>query len=225
MTQPRHVSVPPSQTDSSRAGTRMMNDHPWKPLTLAAYPRPEGSRSNYGAVERILKNYESAARAQQNQSQQDGVSSSPNISIRQEETGHRTGHAGHGPPSLTSHSETHTDFTHLTDAQHTRTAQQPQCHECERVASNSAGERRRVVRLIFLPPEELLEACPSSQPTPPLPVGQPLPHFLSLHLLLSLYHPSRTSILPTPQTHFLLHLLSRLSHRDCHHLISTSLCD
>ncbi|XP_041798572.1 protein SOGA3a isoform X2 [Chelmon rostratus] len=91
MTQPghqaqqRHVSAPHSQSDSSRPGPRMMNDHPWKPLTLAAYPRPEGSRSNYGAVERILKNYESAARAQQNQSQQDEVSSSPNISVRQEE--------------------------------------------------------------------------------------------------------------------------------------------
>lgn len=79
MTQPRHVS------DSSRPSPRMMNDHPWKPLTLAAYPRPEGSRSNYGAVERILKNYESAARAQQNQSQPDETPSSPNFAVRQEE--------------------------------------------------------------------------------------------------------------------------------------------
>lgn len=83
--QPRHASGLPSQSDTSRPGPRMMNDHPWKPLTLAAYPRPEGSRSNYGALERILKNYESAARAQQNQSQQDEMSSSPNISVRQEE--------------------------------------------------------------------------------------------------------------------------------------------
>ncbi|XP_053699617.1 uncharacterized protein KIAA0408-like isoform X2 [Synchiropus splendidus] len=58
--QPKAVQEP------CRAGRRMMNDHPWKPLTLAAYPRPEGSRSNYGAVEKILKNYESAAQAQQN---------------------------------------------------------------------------------------------------------------------------------------------------------------
>ncbi|KAM8826665.1 uncharacterized protein KIAA0408-like isoform 4-T4 [Synchiropus picturatus] len=58
--QPKAVQEP------SKAGRRMMNDHPWKPLTLAAYPRLEGSRSNYGAVEKILKNYESAARAQQN---------------------------------------------------------------------------------------------------------------------------------------------------------------
>lgn len=64
--QPRHKPGSPHQPDSSKPALRMMNDHPWKPLTLAAYPRPEGSRSNYGAVERILKNYESAARAQQN---------------------------------------------------------------------------------------------------------------------------------------------------------------
>uniref|UniRef100_A0A3Q2DF35 MTCL family member 3a n=1 Tax=Cyprinodon variegatus TaxID=28743 RepID=A0A3Q2DF35_CYPVA len=57
----------PFQTDSSRPLARIMNEHPWKPLTLAAYPRPEGSRSNYGAVERILKNYESAALAQQDE--------------------------------------------------------------------------------------------------------------------------------------------------------------
>ncbi|XP_054897967.1 uncharacterized protein LOC129367492 isoform X2 [Poeciliopsis prolifica] len=65
--QPRQRSDSPHQPDSSRPVPRIMNEHPWKPLTLAAYPRPEGSRSNYGAVERILKNYESAARAQQNE--------------------------------------------------------------------------------------------------------------------------------------------------------------
>lgn len=63
----RQRSDSPYQSNSSRLVPRIMNDHPWKPLTLAAYPRPEGSRSNYGAVERILKNYESAARAQQNE--------------------------------------------------------------------------------------------------------------------------------------------------------------
>ncbi|XP_041649130.1 uncharacterized protein LOC121513436 isoform X2 [Cheilinus undulatus] len=85
MTEPKNVSTPAHQSDSSRPGPRMMNDHPWKPLTLAAYPRPEGSRSNYGAVERILKNYESAAREKQSQSQQDGKCPSPNISTRKEE--------------------------------------------------------------------------------------------------------------------------------------------
>uniref|UniRef100_A0A673CNZ2 Si:ch211-151o1.4 n=2 Tax=Sphaeramia orbicularis TaxID=375764 RepID=A0A673CNZ2_9TELE len=85
--QPKHVS-PPSQSEITRPGPRVMNDHPWKPLTLAAYPKPEGSRSNYGAVERILKNYETAARAQQNRNQQKETSSSPNLSITQENVKH-----------------------------------------------------------------------------------------------------------------------------------------
>ncbi|XP_068452457.1 protein SOGA3a isoform X2 [Clinocottus analis] len=78
-TQPRLAPVlPPSQPDSSsRTGPRAMSEHPWKALTLAAYPRPEGSRSNYGAVERILRNYESAARAQQNQSRPNGTDCRP----------------------------------------------------------------------------------------------------------------------------------------------------
>ncbi|KAM9352890.1 protein SOGA3a [Symphorus nematophorus] len=119
--QPRHVSAPPSQSDSSRPGPRMMNDHPWKPLTLAAYPRPEGSRSNYGAVERILKNYESAARAQQNQSQQDEVSSRHNISVRPEETVTELDMLDMDPlplPPTLRHTQTsHTSQTHSTHAQ------------------------------------------------------------------------------------------------------------
>lgn len=86
MSQPRHVSSPSSQPDGARPSPRMLNDHPWKPLTLAAYPRPEGSRSNYGALERILKNYESAARAEENQSQRREASSSPSTSIQKGET-------------------------------------------------------------------------------------------------------------------------------------------
>ncbi|XP_076592974.1 uncharacterized protein LOC143324419 isoform X2 [Chaetodon auriga] len=118
---PRHVSAPHSQSDSSRPGPRMMNDHPWKPLTLAAYPRPEGSRSNYGALERILKNYESAARAQQNQGHQDEVSSSPNISVRQEETVTELDMLDMDPlplPPALRHAQTsHTSQTHTTHAQ------------------------------------------------------------------------------------------------------------
>uniref|UniRef100_A0A3Q4H0T2 MTCL family member 3a n=1 Tax=Neolamprologus brichardi TaxID=32507 RepID=A0A3Q4H0T2_NEOBR len=72
------------ESDPSRPGPRIMNDHPWKPLTLAAYPRPEGSRSNYGAVERILKNYESAARAQQNQQNEMHSNSNPFFSAAHE---------------------------------------------------------------------------------------------------------------------------------------------
>uniref|UniRef100_A0A3B4BA46 Uncharacterized protein n=1 Tax=Periophthalmus magnuspinnatus TaxID=409849 RepID=A0A3B4BA46_9GOBI len=74
--QPKHVSAP---SDCYRPGLRMMNEHPWKPLTLAAYPRPEGSRSNYGAVERILKNYETAAKSMN----QKETGSSPNLSVRE----------------------------------------------------------------------------------------------------------------------------------------------
>ncbi|KAM7382584.1 hypothetical protein PAMP_002310 [Pampus punctatissimus] len=120
-TQPKHVSVPSSLSDSSRPGPRMMNDHPWKPLTLAAYPRPEGSRSNYGAVERILKNYESAARAQQNQSQQSEKTSSPNLSVKQEEDATELDmldmHPLPSPPTLRHTQPSHTSQTHTTYAQ------------------------------------------------------------------------------------------------------------
>ncbi|XP_068999362.1 protein SOGA3a [Embiotoca jacksoni] len=121
MTQPRHGSVSPYQSDSSRPGPRMMNDHPWKPLTLAAYPRPEGSRSNYGALERILKNYESAARAQQNQSQQNEMPSSPNFSVRQEEDVLQLDMLDMDPlplpPALRYTQTSHTSQTHTTRAQ------------------------------------------------------------------------------------------------------------
>ncbi|XP_077577336.1 uncharacterized protein LOC144199525 isoform X2 [Stigmatopora nigra] len=73
---PKLGSLPSSQNGCSRPVPRTLNDHPWKPLTLAAYPRPEGSRSNYGALERILKHYESAAQSQP----QDETASSPNQS-------------------------------------------------------------------------------------------------------------------------------------------------
>ncbi|XP_064198564.1 protein SOGA3a isoform X2 [Anguilla rostrata] len=44
----------------SNIGSWVLKDQPWKPTTLAAYPRPADSRSNYGAVEKILKSYESS---------------------------------------------------------------------------------------------------------------------------------------------------------------------
>uniref|UniRef100_A0A8D2ZZY5 MTCL family member 3a n=1 Tax=Scophthalmus maximus TaxID=52904 RepID=A0A8D2ZZY5_SCOMX len=120
MTQPRHAPVPPSQTDSSRQGPRMMNDHPWKPLTLAAYPRPEGSRSNYGAVERILKNYESAARAQQSQCQPNDTAST-NLSVGQEENVTELDMLDMDPlplpPTLRHTKTSHTSHTHTTHSQ------------------------------------------------------------------------------------------------------------
>ncbi|KAL6108888.1 kiaa0408 [Pungitius sinensis] len=98
----RHESVPPSQSDPARPGPRMMNEHPWKALTLAAYPRPEGSRSNYGAVERILKNYESAARALQNQSLPSEMDCSPDASGGQEGNVAGRHMPGIDPPALPS---------------------------------------------------------------------------------------------------------------------------
>lgn len=50
--------------------SRILEDNPWKPSTLAAYPRPVESRSNYGAVERILKSYEDQNRSQDQQQSQ-----------------------------------------------------------------------------------------------------------------------------------------------------------
>nr|XP_055067993.1 protein SOGA3a isoform X1 [Misgurnus anguillicaudatus] len=50
--------------------SRILEDNPWKPSTLAAYPRPLESRSNYGAVERILKSYKDLDRCQDQQQSQ-----------------------------------------------------------------------------------------------------------------------------------------------------------
>ncbi|KAM9390978.1 uncharacterized protein ACWYII_034239 isoform 2-T2 [Salvelinus alpinus] len=55
----------------------VMSDQPWKPLTLAAL-RPSESRSNYGAVERILKSYENTAWSQRYQNHTQPAESSPN---------------------------------------------------------------------------------------------------------------------------------------------------
>ncbi|XP_062320685.1 uncharacterized protein KIAA0408-like isoform X1 [Osmerus eperlanus] len=74
-----------AQADTSRPGRRILNDHPWKPLTLAAYPRPPDSRSNYGAVEKILKSYESAAWAQQYQQRQPSLIQGPQPGFSQGE--------------------------------------------------------------------------------------------------------------------------------------------
>lgn len=73
------LRLPSVQPEPSRTGPRVMNDHPWKPLTLAAYPRPEGSRSNYGALERILKNYESAGQTGHELKEQAEVLSSSSV--------------------------------------------------------------------------------------------------------------------------------------------------
>ncbi|KAG1936141.1 microtubule cross-linking factor [Pimephales promelas] len=46
-----------AKKDMCSTRSRILEENPWKPSTLAAYPRPMESRSNYGAVERILKCY------------------------------------------------------------------------------------------------------------------------------------------------------------------------
>lgn len=57
----------PEQTkqDVPNTRSRVLDENPWKPSTLAAYPRPLESRSNYGAIERILKSYENLGHSQQ----------------------------------------------------------------------------------------------------------------------------------------------------------------
>ncbi|KAI1885568.1 hypothetical protein AGOR_G00205140 [Albula goreensis] len=53
-----------SARGTGESGSWVLKDQPWKPTTLAAYPRPADSRSNYGAVEKILKSFESSGGAQ-----------------------------------------------------------------------------------------------------------------------------------------------------------------
>ncbi|KAJ8354082.1 hypothetical protein SKAU_G00216490 [Synaphobranchus kaupii] len=59
----RSGSTGSSAPGTSNIGSWVLKDQPWKPTTLAAYPRPADSRSNYGAVEKILKSYESGSQS------------------------------------------------------------------------------------------------------------------------------------------------------------------
>ncbi|XP_026769851.3 uncharacterized protein KIAA0408 isoform X1 [Pangasianodon hypophthalmus] len=54
-----------TKQDMPNTRSRVLDENPWKPSTLAAYPRPLESRSNYGAIERILKSYENLGHSQQ----------------------------------------------------------------------------------------------------------------------------------------------------------------
>ncbi|KAG7336228.1 hypothetical protein KOW79_000921 [Hemibagrus wyckioides] len=54
-----------TKQDMPNTRSRVLDENPWKPSTLAAYPRPLESRSNYGAIERILKSYENLGQSQQ----------------------------------------------------------------------------------------------------------------------------------------------------------------
>ncbi|XP_027005632.1 protein SOGA3a isoform X2 [Tachysurus fulvidraco] len=53
-----------TKQDMPNTRSRVLDENPWKPSTLAAYPRPLESRSNYGAIERILKSYENLGQSQ-----------------------------------------------------------------------------------------------------------------------------------------------------------------
>ncbi|XP_062393933.1 uncharacterized protein LOC134082301 [Sardina pilchardus] len=53
-----------AKPEVSKTRSRILIENPWKPTTLAAYPRPVDSRSNYGAIERILKSYECSSQTQ-----------------------------------------------------------------------------------------------------------------------------------------------------------------
>ncbi|TTA40559.1 Ethylmalonyl-CoA decarboxylase [Bagarius yarrelli] len=59
--------------DMPNTRSRVLDENPWKPSTLAAYPRPLDSRSNYGAIERILKSYESLGQSQQDKQLQSNL--------------------------------------------------------------------------------------------------------------------------------------------------------
>ncbi|XP_052000651.1 protein SOGA3a isoform X1 [Xyrauchen texanus] len=59
-----------AKQDTCKTRSRILDENPWKPSTLAAYPRPLESRSNYGAVEKILKSYENMDRSQEQQQSQ-----------------------------------------------------------------------------------------------------------------------------------------------------------
>ncbi|KAI5106433.1 hypothetical protein C0J45_4130 [Silurus meridionalis] len=54
-----------TKQDMPNIRSRVLDENPWKPSTLAAYPRPLESRSNYGAIERILRSYENMGHSQQ----------------------------------------------------------------------------------------------------------------------------------------------------------------
>lgn len=131
MSQPRHASAPPLQSDGGRPAPRLLNDHPWKPLTLAAYPRPEGSRSNYGALERILKNYASAARAEEHQSQRREATSGAKASIQKAETIAEVGTLDMDSlrsPLTTKYAHTHAQLSNCSSACGTVQVGRSLCH-------------------------------------------------------------------------------------------------
>ncbi|XP_052003737.1 uncharacterized protein KIAA0408-like isoform X2 [Xyrauchen texanus] len=102
-----------AKQDTSNPRSRILDENPWKPSTLAAYPRPLESRSNYGAIERILKSYEDMDRSQEQQQPQSSPGKEENLmdllemlDIRHESrSSQRLTHTSHH--QLIAHEETH----------------------------------------------------------------------------------------------------------------------
>ncbi|XP_051574188.1 uncharacterized protein KIAA0408-like [Myxocyprinus asiaticus] len=102
-----------AKQETSNTRSRILDENPWKPSTLAAYPRPLDSRSNYGAVERILKSYEDMDRSQEQQQPQSSPGKEENLmdllemlDIRHESrSSQRLTHTPHH--QLIAHKETH----------------------------------------------------------------------------------------------------------------------
>lgn len=139
----------------SSTRSRILDENPWKPSTLAAYPRPMESRSNYGAVERILKSYEDLERSrEQKQSQpspgkeEDLMDLLEMLDMRHEPTSsQRLTHTPHH--QVIAHKETHVTVqvstAHTPTHGHTPFKPQkhtlsPELHTFKYMLNNSAGE-------------------------------------------------------------------------------------
>lgn len=141
----------------SSTRSRILDENPWKPSTLAAYPRPVESRSNYGAVERILKSYEDLERSrEQKQSQpqpspgkeEDLIDLLEMLDKRHESTSsQKLTHTPHH--QVIAHKETHVTVqvstAHTPTHRHTpfkplKHTLSPELHTFKYMLNNSAGE-------------------------------------------------------------------------------------
>ncbi|CAL8356412.1 unnamed protein product [Arctogadus glacialis] len=119
---PSPTAPPPDARRPAVGG--VMSDHPWKPLTLAAYPRPEGSRSNYGAVERILKSYgERAAWASQ-------AASAPDLSPRPPPPEEEEEEEEEETDEEEEEELDHVHYSHASHTAHTHTSFSKVSHSC-----------------------------------------------------------------------------------------------
>lgn len=101
-----------SKQDLPNTRSRVLYENPWKPSTLAAYPRPLESRSNYGAIERILKSYENLGHFQQDKQLQSSPGKEEDLTellnlleIQQSRSSERVTHTPHH--QAVAHKESH----------------------------------------------------------------------------------------------------------------------